>query len=275
MFYNAGPLTSGDGGKEILYIIKIGGNIIDDETKLSSFLRDFSEISGKKILVHGGGKLATQLAEKLGVKQTIVDGRRITDAETLKIVTMVYAGYINKNIVAQLQSNHCNAIGLCGADGDLILAHKRKHSVIDYGFVGDVDAINVELLASLLRQNLSVVVASLTHDQQGQLLNTNADTIAQEIAKAISAEFDVNLIYSFEKTGVLLDANDETTVIPTLSPSLYQQLKAKEKIFAGMIPKLDNAFTALNSGVKRVTIGKAEELNELINGQRGTNIVNK
>jgi len=266
---------SGDGGKEILHIIKIGGNIIDDEKRLSSFLKDFSEIGDKKILVHGGGKLATQLAEKLGIKQTVVDGRRITDAETLKIVTMVYAGYINKNIVAQLQSNHCNAIGLCGADGDLILAHKRKHPVIDYGFVGDVDAINVDLLTSLLRQNLSVVVASLTHDQQGQLLNTNADTIAQEIAKAISTEFDVNLIYSFEKTGVLLDANDEATVIPTLSPALYQQLRAKEKIFAGMIPKLDNAFTALNSGVKRVTIGKAEELKELINGQRGTNIVNK
>ena len=266
---------SGDGGKETAFVIKIGGNVIDDEIKLSSFLRDFSEMGDKKILVHGGGKLATQLAERLGIKQTLVDGRRITDAETLKIVTMVYAGYINKNIVAQLQSNHCNAIGLCGADGDLILAHKRKHSLIDYGFVGDVDAINVALLTSLLRQNLSVVVASLTHDQQGQLLNTNADTIAQEIAKAISTEFDVNLIYSFEKTGVLLDTNDETTVIPTLSPSLYQQLKAKEKIFAGMIPKLDNAFTALNTGVKKVIIGKAEELKKLVNGQTGTNIVNK
>jgi len=266
---------SGDGGKETVFIIKIGGNIIDDEKKLSSFLRDFSEIGDKKILVHGGGKLATQLAERLGIKQTLVDGRRITDQETLKVVIMVYAGYINKSIVAQLQSNHCNAIGLCGADGDLILAHKRKHPVIDYGFVGDVDAINVALLGSLLKRNLSVVVASITHDQQGQLLNTNADTIAQEIAKAISTEFDVNLIYSFEKTGVLLDANDETTVIPTLNPALYQQLKVKEKIFAGMIPKLDNAFTALNSGVKKVIIGKAEELKELVNGQTGTNIVNK
>jgi acetylglutamate kinase len=265
---------SGDGGKETAFVIKIGGNIIDDEIKLSSFLRDFSEMGDKKILVHGGGKLATQLAERLGIKQTLVDGRRITDGETLKIVTMVYAGYINKNIVAQLQSNHCNAVGLCGADGDLILAHKRNHPVIDYGFVGDVDAVNVALLTSLLRQNLSVVVASLTHDQQGQLLNTNADTIAQEIAKAISTEFDVSLIYSFDKTGVLLDTNDETTVIPTLSPALYQQLKAKDKIFAGMIPKLDNAFSALNSGVKRVIIGKAEELKELVNGQTGTNIVN-
>lgn len=264
-----------DGGKETVFIIKIGGNILDDETKLSLFLRDFAEVSEKKILVHGGGKLATQLAEKLGVKQKLVDGRRITDAETLKIATMVYAGLINKNIVARLQSNHCNAIGLCGADGDLILAHKRNHPVIDYGFVGDVDAINVRLLKSLLDQNLSVVVASLTHDQQGQLLNTNADTIAQEIAKAISPEFDVNLIYSFEKTGVLLDSNDETTLIPTLNRSLYQQLKSKEKIFAGMIPKLDNAFLALNSGVKKVIIGNAEKVKELINGRTGTNIVNE
>jgi acetylglutamate kinase len=258
-----------------LYIIKIGGNIIDDEKKLSSFLRVFSEISNRKILVHGGGKLATHLAERLGIKQTLVDGRRITDAETLKVVTMVYAGYINKNIVAQLQSNHCNAIGLCGADGDLILAHKRKHAMIDYGFVGDVDAINISLLTTLLKQNMSVVVASLTHDQQGQLLNTNADTIAHEIAKALSSEFDVNLIYSFEKTGVLLDTNDETTVIRTLSPSLYQQLKAKEKVFAGMVPKLDNAFSALNNGVKQVIIGKAEDLKELLNGQTGTNIVDQ
>jgi len=258
-----------------LYIIKIGGNIIDDETKLSSFLKDFAEIGDKKILVHGGGKLATQLADKLGVEQKVVDGRRITDAETLKIVTMVYAGYINKNIVAQLQANHCNAIGVCGADGDIILAHKRNHPVIDYGVVGDIDAVNVHLLMNLLKQNLSVVVASLTHNQMGQLLNTNADTIAQELAKAMSSDFDVHLIYSFHKTGVLLDANDDTTVIPTLSPTLYQQLKSKEKIFAGMIPKLDNAFAALASGVQGVIIGKAEKLKELLDGRSGTNIVNE
>lgn len=258
-----------------LYVIKIGGNIIDDEKKLSSFLKEFADLSDKKILIHGGGKLATQLAEKLGVKQRLVDGRRITDAETLKVVTMVYAGLINKNIVALLQADHCNAIGLCGADGDLILAHKRKHPVIDYGFVGDVDAINVGLLTNLLNRNLSVVVASLTHDQQGQLLNTNADTVAQEIAKAITQEFNVTLIYTFEKAGVLSDANDEMTVISMLDPSMYQQLKSKDKIFAGMIPKLDNAFTALNSGVKKVIIGKAEHLKELINGRAGTNIVNR
>jgi acetylglutamate kinase len=258
-----------------LYIIKIGGNIIDDEKKLSSFLKDFAEIRENKILVHGGGKLATQLADKLGVEQKLVDGRRITDAETLKIVTMVYAGYINKTIVAQLQANHCNAIGVCGADGDLILAHKRNHPVIDYGYVGDIDAVNVNLLLSLLKQNLSVVVASLTHNQMGQLLNTNADTIAQELAKAMSSHFNVQLIYSFEKTGVLLDADDDTTVIATLGPALYQQLKSKEKIFAGMIPKLDNAFAALASGVHGVIIGKAEKLKELIDGRSGTNIVNE
>lgn len=273
----------GHGTRNELLVVKIGGNIIDEETKLKQFLKDFADISApfqgagspKKILVHGGGKVATQIAEKLGVNQRLVDGRRITDADTLKVVTMVYAGLINKNIVAQLQASHCNAIGLCGADGDIILAHKRRHPVIDYGFVGDVDAVNVGLLTNLLNQNLAVVVASLTHDQQGQLLNTNADTIAQEIAKAMTTEFDVQLIYSFEKSGVLLDANDETSVIPTINPAFYQQLKAKGKVFAGMIPKLDNAFAALHSGVKKVIIGKAEQLNELINGQSGTNIVNE
>nr|HPN60213.1 acetylglutamate kinase [Chitinophagaceae bacterium] len=162
---------------EKLYIIKIGGNIIDDEAKLAAFLRDFAAIEEKKILVHGGGKLATRLAEKMGIEQQLVDGRRITDAETLKIVTMVYAGFINKNIVATLQANHCNAIGLCGADGDAILAHKRNHPVLDYGFVGDVDSINTDLISTLLNKNISVVFAPITHDQQGQLLNTNADTI--------------------------------------------------------------------------------------------------
>lgn len=264
----------GDGGKN-LYIIKIGGNIIDDEKKLSSFLKDFSSIEGNKILVHGGGKLATKMAAVMNVPQQMVEGRRITDAETLKIVTMVYAGYVNKNIVAQLQANHCNAIGLCGADGDAILAHKRQHPVIDYGFVGDVDAINTGLIHSLLKQNISIVFAPITHDQQGQLLNTNADTIAQELAKAMSELFEVSLIYSFEKAGVLLDADDDNTVIPEIKLTYYQQLKAKEKIFAGMIPKLDNAFAALSSGVNKVIIGKAEKLKELIAGTSGTTIVNE
>lgn len=258
-----------------LFIIKIGGNIIDDEKVLSSFLKNFASIEGKKILVHGGGKLATRLAEKLGVEQQLVDGRRITDAETLKIVTMVYAGYINKNIVAQLQANQCNAMGLCGADGDAILAHKRKHPILDYGFVGDVDAINAGLLTNLLDQNIAIVFAPITHDQQGLLLNTNADTIAQELAKGLSDHFDVSLIYSFDKSGVLLNADDDSTVISEITPTYYKQLKAKQKIFAGMIPKLDNAFTALNSGVKKVIIGKAENLSELISGLSGTTIVNE
>jgi acetylglutamate kinase len=170
---------------EKLYIIKIGGNIIDDENKLSSFLSSFASIKGKKILVHGGGKLATKLAEKMGVEQQMIDGRRITDAETLKIVTMVYAGYINKNIVAQLQASGCNAIGLSGADGNLIQAHKRQHATIDYGFVGDIDSVNTGLLQTLLDQDIAVVVAPITHDAKGTLLNTNADTIAQELATAL------------------------------------------------------------------------------------------
>jgi len=258
-----------------LYVIKIGGNIIDDKKKLSSFLRSFASIEDKKILVHGGGKLATKLAEKMGVEQKLVDGRRITDAETLKIVTMVYAGYVNKNIVAQLQSFTCNSIGLSGVDGDIILAHKRKHPVIDYGFVGDVDSVNSPLVKKLLDQNLALVFAPITHDQSGQLLNTNADTIAQEIAKAMSSAYEVKLIYSFEKSGVLIDADDESTVISSIDPVYYKELKAKEKIFAGMIPKLDNAFAALNSGVSKVIIGKAENLEELLAGRSGTAIVNE
>jgi acetylglutamate kinase len=275
-----------------LYIIKIGGNIIDDDNKLASFLKAFALIEGGAILVHGGGKLATKLADKLGVEQKMIDGRRITDAETLKIVTMVYAGYINKNIVAQLQANGCNAIGLCGADGNAILAHKRiattplgdggkKAPAIDYGFAGDVDAVNVSFLKNLLARNSTIVIAPITHDNQGQLLNTNADTIAQEVAKAMSAEYDVTLVYSFEKAGVLLDVNDESSVIKKLDRHYYEQLKSPfpegggARIFAGMIPKLDNAFAALNSGVKKVIIGKAENLHELIAGSAGTTIVNE
>jgi acetylglutamate kinase len=256
-----------------LYVVKIGGNIIDDEKKLSSFLKDFAAVKGHKILIHGGGKLATKLAEQMNIPQQMIDGRRITDAETLKIVTMVYAGYINKNIVAQLQANNCNAIGLSGADGNVILAHKRNHPTIDYGFAGDVDAVNTSLLKSIIDQQIAVVMAPITHDQKGQLLNTNADTIAQEVANALSAVYDVQLIYSFEKSGVLLDANDDSTVIPSINPSYYQQLKSEQKIFAGMIPKLDNAFAALNRGVKKVIIGKAEQLTDLITGNAGTSIV--
>jgi len=258
-----------------LYVVKIGGNIIDDEKKLSSFLKDFAAVNGNKILIHGGGKLATKMAEQMNIPQQMIDGRRITDAETLKIVTMVYAGYINKNVVAQLQANNCNAIGLSGADGNVILAHKRNHPVIDYGFAGDVDAINTGLLRSLIDQQIAVVMAPITHDQKGQLLNTNADTIAQEVANALSGLYDVQLIYSFEKSGVLLDANDDSTVINAINPAYYEQLKTEQKIFAGMIPKLDNAFAALKRGVKKVIIGKAEQLSDLIAGKAGTSIVHE
>lgn len=258
-----------------LTIVKIGGNIIDDEQKLSSFLKAFSEISGDKILIHGGGKLATGIAEAMGIQQQMVDGRRITNAETLKIVTMVYAGYINKNIVAQLQGFSCNAIGLSGADGNIILAHKRIGGDTDYGFAGDVDAVNAELLQSLLSQHLTIVLSPITHDKKGQLLNTNADTIAQEIAKALSAVYKVNLVYAFEKQGVMLDVADDTSTIPVLRPDYYEQLKREQKIFAGMIPKLDNAFAALQSGVHKVMIGQAEQLEKLLNQQAGTTITHE
>ena len=258
---------------DTLHVIKIGGNIIDDAAALAAFLEAFAGLPGKKILVHGGGKLATQLAAKMGVEQQLVDGRRITDAETLKIVTMVYAGYINKNIVAQLQSFGSNAIGLSGADGNMILAHKRNHASIEYGFVGDIDMVNAVLLQSLLSQNITVVAAPISHDGKGQLLNTNADTIAQEIAVALSTMYKVELVYSFEKKGVLLDVEDENSVIAQIDTAKYAALKAQQKIFAGMIPKLDNAFAALQRGVQKVIIGKAEELQQLVAGKSGTGIV--
>jgi acetylglutamate kinase len=260
---------------ETLSVIKIGGNIIDNEATLSSFLKSFASTPGKKILVHGGGKLATKLASQLEIPQQLVDGRRITDADTLKVVTMVYAGYINKNIVARLQSYGCNSIGLCGADGNAIQAHKRNHPNMDYGFVGDIDIINVPLFKNLLSQDISIVMAPITHDKNGQLLNTNADTIAQEIAKGLAAHYDVSLIYSFEKAGVLLDANDNETVIRFLTPGYYSELKDKNLVFAGMLPKLDNAFAALDSGVTKVIIGQADQLEQLIAGNQGTTIINE
>ena len=255
-----------------LYVIKIGGNIIDDDNKLTAFLKEFSSIKENKILVHGGGKLATRLAGQLGIEQQMVDGRRITDAETLKIVTMVYAGYINKNIIAQLQQFNCNATGLSGADGNAILAHKRVKGSVDYGFAGDIDKVNAELIDNLLKQHIALVFAPITHDGKGQLLNTNADTIAQEIATAMSGLYDVNLVYGFEKAGVLLDAEDENTVIKEINAEYYSQLKTDNIIFAGMIPKLDNAFAAINKGVKKVIIGKAENLEQLAAGRSGTTI---
>lgn len=259
-------------GKEPVYVIKIGGNIIDEETQLNTFLTAFAAVKGKKILVHGGGKLATRLAEQMGVQQQLVEGRRITDAETLKIVTMVYAGYINKNIVAGLQAKGCNALGLSGADGNLIRAHKRIHPTLDYGFVGDIEGVNTQLIGQLLESQDALVIAPITHDGNGLLLNTNADTIAQEIATGLGKQYTTILIYSFEKAGVLLDVNDEASLIPSIHPAYYSELKAKSLIFAGMIPKLDNAFAALEKGVHKVIIGNAGSLQQLIEGKTGTTI---
>jgi acetylglutamate kinase len=257
-----------------LSIIKIGGNIIDDEVKLGAFLDAFAAVPGRKILVHGGGKLATKVAESLGIRQQLVEGRRITDSETLRVVTMVYAGTINKNIVAQLQARRCDAFGLTGVDGNSIRAHKRVHPEIDFGWVGDVDSVDAAFLTGLLMLEKTLVFAPITHDGKGQLLNTNADTIAQELARGLGRSFDVRLVYSFEKSGVLLDATDEGSVIRRIGPAYYRELKDKKLIFAGMIPKLDNAFAALRSGVGRVIIGRAEELPLLLAGEAGTTIVN-
>jgi acetylglutamate kinase len=263
--------------KEALFVIKIGGNIIDDDVKLKSFLQHFTEIQGKKILVHGGGKLATQLAKDLGIEQAMVEGRRITDAPTLKIVTMVYAGFINKNIVAQLQSFGSNAIGFTGADANLIKAHKRLPSAskgIDYGFVGDVDEVTTSAIEPLLAQEITIVIAPITHDGKGQLLNTNADTIAQSIATAMVGKYEVSLLYCFEKNGVLLNANDDDSVIPNINPMYFQKLKEEQLIFDGMIPKLENAFAALDKGVEKVIIGKAESILDLVQAKAGTTIQN-
>jgi len=253
-------------------IVKVGGNIIDDEARLDAFLSDFAALPGAHVLVHGGGKLATRLAADLGIPQTMVEGRRITDAATLRIVTMVYAGLVNKSIVAALQAKGRPAIGLCGADADIVRARRRMHATLDYGFVGDVDRVDGQRLSRWLDEGLSVVLAPITHDGQGNLLNTNADTIAQETARALAPLRTTTLAYCFEKPGVLLDAADDHTRIPHIDPATYQRLREEARIFAGMIPKLDNAFDALRSGVGKVVIGQAEALHDLLAGQAGTTI---
>ena len=259
--------------KRILRVVKIGGNIIDDAPRLDGFLANFAALPSPKILVHGGGKIATQLAEKLGIPQTMIEGRRVTDAETLRIAVMVYGGLANKQIVARLQALGCSSLGVCGADGDLLRAHKRKHVSIDYGFVGDIETVNAPLIDRWLGQGLTPVIAPLSHDGLGQLLNTNADTIAQEIAQAMCQAFQVELIYSFEKSGVLLDVNDPHSRVAVLDFEKYKTLKAQGVITDGMIPKLDNAFAALKKGVRKVIIGHAENLMELVEGRDGTSIV--
>lgn len=262
---------------ESVLIIKIGGNIIDNDSQLQSFLESFAAVAGKKILIHGGGKIATRIGDQLGIESKYVDGRRITDAATLDVVTMVYGGLVNKKIVASLQTMGCNAIGITGADANLVPANKRPVKEVDFGFVGDVksEQLPVSTWQQLLEIGLTPVVAPLTHDGKGSILNTNADTMAQEIAKALGKVYSVSLIYSFEKPGVLLDVNDDNSVINKLNPTSYQELKSEQKIFAGMIPKLDNAFSALNAGVTKVIIGDAAKLDQLIAGSSGTTIIHE
>ncbi len=248
-----------------LHIIKIGGNVIDNSENLHHFLKDFTALPGYKILVHGGGKVATQLSETLGIEAKLVDGRRITDIETLRVVTMVYGGLINKNIVAQLQRFGTNAIGLTGADGDFIRAKKRPVKTIDYGFVGDIDenSIRSQNIAKLLEADFTPVFCAITHDGEGQLLNTNADTIASALAVALAKLYETTLIYCFEKKGVLNDINDEDSLIREIDPKRYEELKVKQIIHSGMLPKLDNAFTAIACGVKAVIIGHSDDLGKL------------
>jgi acetylglutamate kinase len=246
--------------KNTLKIIKIGGNVIDDAQALSLFLYIFSLIEGPKILVHGGGKSATALAEQTGLEVKMIDGRRITDAATLELITMVYAGKINKTIIAQLQALDCNAVGFTGADGNTITSEKRPVSTIDYGFVGDVKLVETSTLELLLNNNISPVFCAITHDKNGQLLNTNADTIASELAIAFAAQFEVELYYCFEKKGVLKDVNDDNSVIQTITKSSYKKLLDAQLIFSGMLPKLNNCFHALDHEVSKVCIGTPEML---------------
>ncbi|MDC8005838.1 acetylglutamate kinase [Aureisphaera galaxeae] len=238
-----------------LKVVKIGGNIIDDAAKLNPFLASFAAIKGPKILVHGGGKLATQWIEKMNVPVKMIDGRRVTNLQTLDVVTMIYGGKINKSIVAQLQANDCNALGFSGADGNTILAQKRPIRDVDYGFVGDIIRVNTEVIKPLLSQDITLAFCALSHDGKGQLLNTNADTIASELATALSKDFEVELYYCFEKKGVLRNVDDDDSVIECIDASAYKNLRAQKIIADGMIPKLTNCFDALDKNVHKVCIG--------------------
>lgn len=249
-----------------LTLIKVGGKIVEEASSLQRLLTDFAAISGHKLLVHGGGRSATRIAEQLGIESRMVDGRRITDAETLRVVTMVYGGLVNKNIVAGLQARGVNALGLTGADMDVIRSVKRPVKDIDYGYVGDVERVDARLLGDLIARGVVPVMAPLTHDGAGNLLNTNADTIASETARALAARFDVTLIYCFEKKGVLRDPDDEDSVIPSLNRQSFEALTADGTIAGGMIPKIENALAAIEAGVKRVIITRADA----IDGRSGT-----
>ncbi|GAB3906476.1 acetylglutamate kinase [Larkinella knui] len=249
-----------------LIIIKIGGNVIDNPDALKQFLTSFRGIYGHKILIHGGGKIATQVAEKLGIQTTMVDGRRITDQPMLDVVTMVYGGLVNKQIVAQLQAIGVDAIGLTGADGNTVLSKKRAVGNIDYGFVGDIEEVNSGQIQYFIRQNLVPVFAPLTYDRSGSLLNTNADTMASAIAVDMAIRNETTLVYCFEKKGVLADPNNEDSVLAELTPESYANYKSQGVISKGMIPKLDNAFSALEKGVRKVIICHANQVAEAVSG---------
>lgn len=252
---------------EKITIVKVGGAVVEDEAQLTQLLKDFAAIEGKKVLVHGGGRRATKVAAALGIESKMVNGRRITDADMLEVVTMVYGGLVNKNLVARLQAAGVNALGLTGADIDVIRSHKRPiKDGIDFGFVGDVEKANGQILHTLINAGITPVMAPLTHDGQGHILNTNADTIAGETAKALAPYYDVTLIYSFEKKGVLSNPDDDNSVISEITREDFERYKADGTVAGGMIPKLDNAFDAIDAGVKRVIITLATA----IDGQHGT-----
>jgi acetylglutamate kinase len=257
--------------KEKLTIVKVGGAVVEDELQLSQLLRDFSAIEGRKVLVHGGGRKATKMAERLGIETQMVNGRRITDSDMLEVVTMVYGGLVNKNLVARLQANGINALGLTGADANAIRSHKRPPVVvdgspIDFGWVGDVDAADGQMLSRLIEAGITPVMAPLTHDGEGHILNTNADTIASETAKALAPIYDVTLIFSFEKKGVLSNPDDDDSVIPVITRTLFDQYKADGTISGGMLPKIENALNAVAAGVSKVIITLATA----IDGKHGT-----
>lgn len=259
-------ISKGQG--ESLFIIKVGGAVVEDETQLRQLLSDFRNIEGRKILVHGGGRRATAIAAKLGIETKMVNGRRVTDAEMLEVVTMVYGGLVNKTIVARLQALGIDAAGLTGADMDCIRSHRRppvsisgQEGTLDYGFVGDVDSVSAAKIAHFIEAGITPVIAPLTHNGQGQMLNTNADTIAAEVAKGMAAEgYDVTLVYCFEKAGVLANADDETSVIPLITSDSFLQLVADGTISGGMLPKIENALAATHAGVSRVLITHSTDL---------------
>ena len=253
--------------KEKLTIVKVGGAVVEDELQLAQLLRHFAAIKGAKILVHGGGRRATKVAAALGIETNMVDGRRITDAEMLEVVTMVYGGLVNKHVVAGLQALGADAIGLCGADADIIRSAKRPlKNGIDYGFVGDVKKADGKKIAHFIEKNMIPVIAPLTHDGQGNILNTNADTMASETANAMAGQYDVTLIFAFEKPGVLSNPDDDDSVIPVITRADFERYKADGTISGGMLPKIDNALAAVEAGVRQVII----TLSTAIDGQHGT-----